>query len=130
MSEAPLLALQRHFEEQYGKLNLPGLRGKKRKRGHVRPEPELPKEQATNSEEEWQGINGDASDDDTDDPPSVAGPEVVSFTETAEITEDAEVVSYKSFMVESLLSNADLVIEVAQSCIGNEKASDRTLRIS
>jgi hypothetical protein len=105
MTEDPLLALHRHFEEQYGKLNLPGLRGKKRKRGSVEPEPELQKEQATDSEEEWQGIKDDG--DDSEDSPSVAGPEVVSFTETTEITEDAEVVSYKSFMVESFLRNAD-----------------------
>jgi hypothetical protein len=130
MTEDPLLALQRHFEEQYGKVNLPGLRGKKRKRGTVEPEPEPEKEQATDSEGEWQGIKDDNSNDDSDDCPSVAGPEVVSFTETTEIAEDAEVVSYKLFMVQSLLSNADLVIEVAQNCNGNEETSGRTLRNS
>ena len=89
MTQDPLTALQRHFEEQYGKLNA-GVTRKKRKRGHV--EMESPTEVAGVSDEEWQGIQS------VENPQSNVKPQIISFTETTEVTED-EVTAYKSFMV-------------------------------
>jgi len=89
MTEDPLTALQRHFEEQYGKLDVGG-RKKKRKRSHVEVEP--PKEVPTDSDKEWQGIQS------VENPQSTMEPQIISFTETTEVTEE-EVTSYKSFMV-------------------------------
>jgi hypothetical protein len=109
MTEDPLVALHRHFEEQYGALNLPGVRGKKRKRHNVEPEPELEpqKEEEAEPEEEWQGfedMRDDESDDESDDSLTIPKPEVVSFTEATEATEEPEVTSYKSFMVKKRLN--------------------------
>jgi hypothetical protein len=119
MTEDPLLALHRHFEEQYGTLSLPGVRGKKRKRHNVEPEPEPEpepqKEQGAESEEEWQGFD-DMRDDESDDENDAylaTKPEVVSFTETTEATEESEVVSYKSFMVDNVQLYTNLVIQTA-----------------
>ena|SRR5256885_17050301 len=89
----PLLALQRHFEEQYGSIDIPKSKSKKRKRSHVQPEVE--KEQVSESEEEWQGIRATAVIVE----PTIA-PVVVEFTETDEVVEDEpEIISKKSFMV-------------------------------
>lgn len=89
MTEDPLTALQRHFEEQYGKLEVGGSRKKKRKRDHIEVKPQ---EIVSESEEEWQGIQT------VDYSPPTFAPQIVSFTETTEATEE-EVASYKSFMV-------------------------------
>ncbi len=93
----PLLALQRHFEEQYGSIDIPKNKSKKRKRSHVQTEVE--KEQGYESEEEWQGIQDTAVIVE----PTIA-PVVVEFTETSDVVEDEpEIISKKSFMVVSLL---------------------------
>jgi hypothetical protein len=86
MTEDALLALQRHFEEQYGKLEIPGARKKKRKRTE---EEERPKEEV-DSEDEWGGIqDGSISQPD---------PKVVEYKDTVSIDE-VDTKSYKSFMV-------------------------------
>lgn len=92
----PLLALQRHFEEQYGTIDVPKSRSKKRKRGHTEEEAE--EEQVPESEEEWRGIQDayDASE-------SSRAPLVIEFRETGEVIEEPELVSKKSFMVSKLL---------------------------
>jgi len=91
----PLLALQRHFEEQYGTIDIPKSKSKKRKRGHT--EKEVAKEQVPESEEEWQGIQDTPPEDSR---PSTAGPMVVEFRETGEEElEEPEIVSKKAFMV-------------------------------
>lgn len=89
MTKDPLTALQRHFEEQYGKLEEVGNRNKKRKRSHIDMRPE---KTVSDSDEEWQGIQT------IDNSQPKVEPQVVSFTEMTEIAED-EIVSYKSFMV-------------------------------
>ena len=91
----PLLALQRHFEEQYGTIDIPKSKSKKRKRG--RTDEDVPKEQVPESEEEWQGIQDTPPEDSR---PSTTGPVVVEFRETGEEElEEPEIVSKKAFMV-------------------------------
>lgn len=90
MTEDPLTALQRYFEEEYGEIDV-GVRKRKRKRSHFKAEPQI--EVVNESEEEWPGIQT------MENPPSTVQPQVISFTETTEVTED-EVTSYKSFMVQ------------------------------
>ena len=89
MTKDPFAALQRHFEEQYGKLGLSGSRKKKQKRGHLDPDPQ---EEALESEEEWLGVERDLS-------PSTHKPTVITFTENEDVTEEAPMVTLKSFMV-------------------------------
>jgi len=86
-----LLALQRHFEEQYGKLEMPGARRKKRKRTE---EEERPNEEIVDSEEEWGGIQDNSAAQ------SAARPDakVVEYKET-DATDGVDTKSYKSFMV-------------------------------
>ena len=90
MTGDPLVALHRHFEEQYGTLRIPGL---KRKRKHHQVEEEVQKEdQAVDSAEEWFGIQ--------DNPiPKGPAPQVISFSESTDIIEEEHATSYKSFMV-------------------------------
>lgn len=90
MTEDPLTALQRYFEEEYGEIDA-GVRKKKRKRSHFQVESQI--EIVSESEEEWPGIQT------TENPPSTVQPQIISFTETTEVTED-EGTSYKSFMVQ------------------------------
>jgi hypothetical protein len=87
MTEDALLALQRHFEEQYGKLEMPGTRKKKRKRTE---EEERPEEKVADSEDEWGGIQ--------DDSVLQQDPKVVEYKDTTSIDE-VDTKSYKSFMV-------------------------------
>jgi hypothetical protein len=91
MTGDPLIALHRHFEEQYGTLSIPRLKSKKRKRHQV--EEEVQKEdQAVDSAQEWFGIQ--------DNPiPKGPDPQVISFTESTDIIEEEDATSYKSFMV-------------------------------
>jgi hypothetical protein len=91
MMDDALSALQQHFEEQYGKLEIPGSTGKKRKRRHV-VEERHEEEKAVNSDEEWHGIQ----DDPVDTGPS---PQVFSFTDSTGIVEEEDLTLYKSFMV-------------------------------
>jgi hypothetical protein len=86
MTEDPLEALQRHFEEQYGKIEV-GVR-KRRKLSHIEPE------SSTDTEEEWQGIQ----DDEEDNSPPTQKPQIVSFTETANITQTPDT-GAKTFLV-------------------------------
>ena len=90
MKKDPLTALQKHFEEQYGKLDVTLWRAKKRRRSNADVGPQ---DTAIESEEEWQGIKSLV-----DTPESTFKPQIVSFTETTDMTEE-EVTSYKSFMV-------------------------------
>jgi len=87
--EDALLALQRHFEEQYGKLEMPEVRRRKRKRNE---ETEPPKQQPIESDEGWGGIQNKVAQ---------PNPEVVEFKETQK-TDTLDTKSYKSFMVTSL----------------------------
>ena len=89
MTEDRLTALRRHFEEEYGKLDV-RVRRKKRKRSHVEVEP--PKDVVSDSDEEWHGIES------VEYLHSTGEAQVISFTETTEVTED-EATSYKLFMV-------------------------------
>jgi hypothetical protein len=93
-----LSALQRHFEEQYGKLEIPGSRGKKQKRRHG-VEERLEEEQVVNSDEEWMGIQ----EDPVDTGPS---PQIFSFTDSTGIIEEEDPTLYKSFMVSLSISNS------------------------
>lgn len=86
MTEDALLALQRHFEEQYGKLEIFG-RKKKRKRTE---EEERRREEVEDSEDEWGGIQ--------DESVSQQDPKVVEYKDTASIDE-VDTKSYNSFMV-------------------------------
>ena len=90
MTVDALKALQRHFEEEYGILDL-RIRKKKRKYDQIELEPQ--NEIANESEEEWQGILSSVDGCD-----GAIEPQVVSFAAMTETTEDA-VTSYKSFMV-------------------------------
>jgi len=102
MTENQLTALRRHFEEEYGRLDV-GVRRKKRKQSHV--EVESAKNIVSESDEEWHGIEYSQS---------TAEPQVISFTETAELTED-ETTTYKGFMVHFLVyKTLNLVLENAQ----------------
>jgi hypothetical protein len=85
MSEDPLAALQRHFEEQYGKLELPESKRKKRKRGQDDAEP--PERVVVESE----GLENDLKTTPT--------ATVIAFTEHAEAIEEAPITTHKSFMV-------------------------------
>jgi hypothetical protein len=89
MTEA-LTALQRHFEEQYGELEVPGINRKKRK--HTSDTPTSHRLGLASSDEEWTGIQDDNG---RSNPP----PKVVSFTETTDTTDESRFVSYGSFMV-------------------------------
>ena len=89
MTDDPLTALQQYFEKEYGEIEV-GVRKKKRKRNRFEVEPRV--EIVNESEEEWQGIQT------VENPQSTVEPQIISFTETTEATED-EVAPYKSFMV-------------------------------
>lgn len=89
MTDDPLTALQRYFEKEYGEIDF-GVRKKKRKRSRFEVEPQV--EIVNESEEEWQGIQT------VENPQSTVGPQIVSFNETTEATED-EATPHKSFMV-------------------------------
>ena len=88
--EDALLALQRHFEEQYGKLEMSEVKRRKRKQ---KEETEPPKQEQTESDEEWGGIQNTASQPD---------PQVVEFKE-AQKTDTLDTKSYRSFMVTSMV---------------------------
>ena len=92
----PLLALHRHFEEQYGTIDIPRSKSKKRKRGHT--EEQVEKEHLSESEEEWQGIQ-----ETPNEIQSTTAPVIVEFRETGQVLEEPEVASKKSFMVCTLL---------------------------
>jgi len=94
MTGDPLVALQRHFEEQYGKLELRGSKTKKRKRGQTDSEPQ---EEVVESEEEWLGLGGEEL--------NACTPEatVITFTEHQEVIEEPPVTMNKSFMVIRIL---------------------------
>jgi superfamily II DNA/RNA helicase len=99
MTKDPLAALQKHFEERYGKLDVTLSRPKKRKRSHADVEPQ---ETAIESEEEeWQGIRSLA-----DTSESTFKPQIISFTETTDMTEEVTT-SYKSFMVASFMNTSN-----------------------
>jgi hypothetical protein len=87
MTEGALLALQKQFEEQYGKLEIHRVKKKKRKRT---VEVQSANEVSIEWEQEWGGIQ------DVHDLPPV--PKVVEFTETT-TTNEVDTKSYKSFMV-------------------------------
>jgi len=89
MVEDALVALQLHFEGQYGKLELPGLRRKKRKRDQIGPEPK--EEVAVEVEEEWLGLDND--------PVATTEPTVVTFTEIEGDVEEAPITASRSFLV-------------------------------
>ena len=86
MTEDPLSALQRHFEEQYGKLELPGSKRKKRKRGQDDAEP--PERIVVESEKD--------RENDLETTPKAT---VIAFTEHEEAIEEAPITTHKSFMV-------------------------------
>jgi len=86
MTEDPLSALQRHFEEQYGKLELPGSKRKKRKRGQDDAEP--PERIVVESEKDRES--------DLETTPKAT---VIAFTEHEEAIEEAPMTTHKSFMV-------------------------------
>jgi hypothetical protein len=86
MTEDPLAALQRHFEEQYGKLELPGSKRKKRKRGQDDAEP--PERVVVESEK---GLEYHLE--------TTPKATVIAFTEHEEAIEEATFTTHKSFMV-------------------------------
>lgn len=90
MADDPLTALQQHFEGQYGKLELPGSRKKKRKRGQIDPKPK--EEVSVEFEEEWLGM---------DDDPVTATTEatIITFTEIEGDVEETPIQTSKSFLV-------------------------------
>jgi len=88
--EDALLALQRHFEEQYGKLEMSEVNRRKRKR---KEEAAPSKQDLIESDEEWEGIQNSVSQ---------PHPQVVEFKETQK-TDTVDTKSYKSFMVTSIV---------------------------
>lgn len=92
----PLAALRRHFEDEYGKLDI-SIRKKKRKRG-------LPesiyqnKEAAKHLADEWQGIN----DEIQEKPPPTITPQIITFFDTNEANSGSEIALHKTFMVHSV----------------------------
>ena len=92
MSKDALAALQRHFEEQYGKLDLGHARGKKRKRKQVKEEAE--EEKAQSDSEEWQGIeNGEDNEQE-----QTIQPEVIVFKDDTQ-DDNVSVMKSSAFMV-------------------------------
>jgi len=94
MAADPLLALQQHFESEYGKLELPK-QSKKRKRNATAVDP-APKPTPTTEEDqdrEWKGIENPVLE-------NVREPEVVTFHDSTSINEDVVGGSYRAFMVE------------------------------
>jgi len=85
MTEDPLAALQRHFEEQYGKLERPESKRKKKKRGQDDAEP--PERVVVESED---------LENDLETTPTAT---VIAFTEHEEAIEEAPITTHKSFMV-------------------------------
>ena len=85
MTEDPLAALQRHFEQQYGKLGLPELKIRKRKRGQDDAEP--PEQVVVESED---------LENDLETTPKAT---VIAFTEHEEAIEKAPITTHKPFMV-------------------------------
>jgi len=94
MAKDALTALQMHFEEQYGKLDMTGAKGKKRKR--TNPEEKEEKTAGGDSEEEWRGIQ-DGSNDEEIQPE----PQLVVFTGGEDLNDALDVRS-SSFMVLAL----------------------------
>lgn len=114
MTEDGLLALQRHFEEQYGKLEIPGVKRKNKRKRTGETEP--PTEETADWEQEWGGIG--------DDKASNPDPKVVEFKETQE-TDQVDKKSYKSFMVFSIIHivTNTAVVEITKICQGKESCS-------
>jgi hypothetical protein len=108
MKEDPLTALQRHFEEQYGKLDIPGVKSKKRKRRQVE---ETQKDDSwVSSDEEWNGIESTVNVQPEPSPRVISftdSVQVVSFTDSVQAAEEDDPKSYKSFMVCDLYSTND-----------------------
>jgi hypothetical protein len=96
MTEDPLTARQRHFEEQYGKFELPGSKSKKIKRGQIDVEPQ--EEVVVESEEEWLSVRDDTC---------ALEATVITFTEHHEVIEESPVTTHKSFMVNRFLEPAE-----------------------
>jgi hypothetical protein len=96
MTEDPLTALQRHFEEQYGRLELPGSKSKKRKRGQIDVEPQ--EEVVVESEAEWLSVRDDTC---------ALEATVITFTEHHEVIEESPVTTHNSFMVNRFLEPAE-----------------------
>src|SRR5579871_623987 len=92
MSKDALAALRRHFEEEYGKLDLGHARGKKRKRKQVIEEAE--EEKAQSDSEEWQGIeNGEDNEQE-----QTIQPEVIVFKDDTQ-DDNVSVMKSSAFMV-------------------------------
>jgi hypothetical protein len=102
MVKRALTALQKHFEEQYGKLEVPRARGKKRKRGNVGVTP--PEEEQAQSDEEWQGIR-DEEEKIQPQQNKLPTPEVITFTESGENA--GEVATPSGFLVYPIHADAD-----------------------
>jgi hypothetical protein len=93
MTEDRLAALQQHFEEQYGKLELPGSKRKKRKRGQ--DDAELPERVVVESEKDLEN--------DLERTPKAT---VIAFTEHEEAIEETPITTHKSFMVIQTLATS------------------------
>ena len=88
----PLAALRRHFEDEYGKLDI-SISKKKRKRGL--PESIYQNKEAKLSIDEWQGINDEIQEG---SPPTIT-PQIITFFDTNEANLGSEIGSHKTFMV-------------------------------
>jgi hypothetical protein len=93
MAADPLLALQQHFESEYGKLELPK-QSKKRKRNAtaVDPGPKPTPRPGEEEDGEWKGIENGI-------PENIGEPEVITFHDSSSLIEDVVGGSYRSFMV-------------------------------
>lgn len=121
MAKDALAALQRHFEEQYGKLDMTGAKGKKGKRKQHEEKDE--EAAGSDSEEEWRGIQ-DGNDHEEIQPE----PQLVVFTEGEDLN-DALDARPSIFMVLALIYLLTKVLENPKICYFQKGKSSQSHRI-